>query len=320
MSERLRRWPGLARGSALALGLVAALAALGPLACGAPDAIRDPSGTALLPPGSRRVLLTLADGSSLAGETARRVAGGWEVRRLGELRLVPGASVREVTSRRFWLGTDSLGRDVLARLLWGGRVSLTLGLLALAVSTLLGTLIGLAAGWGGGLLDAALMRLADAVLAVPMLVLVLLLAAILRPSLEVLAIVIGLSSWMGVARLVRTQVRSLLRRDFVLGLHAIGAGRTRILLRHVLPNALTPLGQDAALRFGDLVLLESSLSFLGFGVQPPTASWGSLLADGQATMGSGWWLVAFPGGLLAATVLAAALLAEGLQEKLRQFR
>lgn len=316
----LASWPVLARRSALALGLVAGLAIAGPLVCPAPDAIRDPSGTALLAPGSHRVLLLLADGSTVAAETAAPVAAGWEVRRLGEVRVVPGGDVREVESRRFWLGTDALGRDVLARLLWGARVSLALGLLALAVSTLLGTLVGLAAGWAGGALDAALMRLADAVLAVPMLVLVLLLTALLRPSLGVLAVVIGLSSWMGVARLVRAQVQSLKRRDFVLGLRAIGASRTRILLRHVLPNAMTPLGQDAALRLGDLILIESSLSFLGFGVQPPTASWGSLLADGQAAMGSGWWLVVFPGCLLAGTVLATALLAEGLQEKLRHFR
>ncbi|MGV8039107.1 MAG: ABC transporter permease [Thermoanaerobaculaceae bacterium] len=313
-------WPTLARRSALALGVVGVLAVAGPFVCPAPDAISDPSGTALLPPGSHRILLLLADGSTLAAETAAPLAGGWEVHRLGEVRVVPGESVREVASRRFWLGTDALGRDVLARLLWGGRVSLALGLLALAVSTLLGTLVGLAAGWAGGVLDATLMRLADAVLAVPMLVLVLLLTALLRPSLGVLAVVIGLSSWMGVARLVRAQVQSLRQRDFVLGLRAIGASRTRILLRHVLPNTLAPLGQDAALRLGDLVLIESSLSFLGFGVQPPTASWGSMLADGQAALGSGWWLVVFPGCLLAVTVLATALLAEGLQEKLRHFR
>lgn len=315
-----RAWPPLVRASAAALALVGALVALGPLWCHDPDTIADPAGTALLPPGSHRFLLTLADGSTLAASTATRTSGGWEVRRLGELRRLPEDQVRQREARRFWLGTDALGRDVLARVLWGGRTSLALGLFALAISTLLGLLVGLVAGWVGGFVDAALMRAADAVLAVPMLVLVLLLAALLRPSTAVLAVVIGLSSWMGVARLVRTQVAALRQREFVLGLRAIGASQARILLRHVLPNALAPLGQDAALRLGDLMLLESSLSFLGFGVQPPTASWGSLLADGQAALGSAWWLVVFPGCLLAASVLAAALLAEGLQEKLHHFR
>ncbi|HPC84515.1 MAG TPA: ABC transporter permease [Thermoanaerobaculaceae bacterium] len=314
------RWPPLARRSALALAVVAALAVVGPLLCQPPDAISDPAATALLAPGSRRLVLTLADGTTLAAEQAVQVGGDWEIRRLGKLRAVPGGDVRGVESRRYWLGTDALGRDVLARLLWGGRVSLALGLLALAVSTLLGAAVGLAASWVGGAVDATLMRLADAVLAVPMLVLVLLLTALLRPSLGVLAVVIGLGSWMGVARLMRAQVQALKQRDFVLGLRAIGASPARILLRHIVPNTLAPLGQDAALRLGDLILIESSLSFLGFGVQPPAASWGSLLADGQAALGSGWWLVVFPGCLLAATVLAAALLAEGLQERLRHLR
>ena len=320
MKRVCARWPALARHAGLALGLVAGLAIVGPLVCPAPDTIRDPSSTALLAPGSQRFFLLLADGSTVAAETMAPVATGWEIRRQGEVQVVSDTDVQGVESRRFWLGTDALGRDVLARLVWGARVSLALGLLALVISTLLGTLVGLAAGWAGGALDTILMRLADAVLAVPMLVLVLLLTALLRPSLGVLAVVIGLSSWMGVARLMRAQVQTLKQRDFVLGLRAIGASRTRILLRHVLPNAMTPLGQDAALRLGDLILIESSLSFLGFGVPPPTASWGSMLADGQATLGSGWWLVVFPGCLLAGTVLATALLAEGLQEKLRHFR
>lgn len=310
-------WSPLARRSAAALGLLALAVLVGPLVAADPDAIADAAGTALLPPGAARVVLHLADQSAVAAESASELGGSWEIRRLGQVRAVPAREVLSVEHRRFWLGTDSLGRDVLARLLVGGRVSLAMGLLALAVATLLGTLVGLCAGWAGGAVDAALMRLTDAVLAVPMLLLVLLLAALLRPSLAVLAVVIGLSSWMGVARLVRSQVQALKGRDFVLALEALGVGRWRILLRHVLPNAVAPLGQDAALRLGDLVLLESSLSFLGFGVQPPTASWGALLADGQAAMSAGWWLLAFPGTFIGATVVAAALLAEGLHERLR---
>lgn len=312
-----RTWPPLLRVGAGMLGALALLVLLAPLGTAAPDAIVDPAGSALLPPGSARVAVRLADGSTLIAETARRTADGWTIRRLGEDRLLDAAQVLDARARRFWLGTDSLGRDVAARLLHGGRVSLTLGLLALAIATVCGVILGLVAGWAGGAVDGVLMRVVDAVLAVPMLLLVLLLAAVLRPSLLALAVILGLASWMGVARLVRTQVMALKRRDFVLALRALGASRSRILLRHVLPNALTPLGQDAALRLGDLILLEASLGFLGFGVQPPTASWGGIMADLQGSLASGWWLLLFPGVLVACTVLGSALLAEGLQERLR---
>lgn len=310
----------LLRGSSLALVVLTGVVLLGPLLCADPDVIQDAAGTALLPPGSRRVIVSLVDGSTLAAERATQQDEEWRIHRRGEIRTLAAAEVHSLSVRRYWLGTDTLGRDVLARLLWGGRVSLLLALAALVLTTLLGTLWGIIAGWAGGIVDAVLMRLADAVLAIPMLLLVLLLAAVLRPSLAVLVVVIALSSWMGVARLVRAQVAALKQRDWVLALRAVGASPTRILLRHILPNAIAPLGQDAALRFGDLLLIEASLSFLGFGVQPPTASWGAMLAEGQSTLGAGWWLLALPAALVATTVLVSALLAEALHEKTRHLR
>lgn len=316
----LRGGPPLLRVGVAILGGLLLLVAVGPLGTGDPDAIVDPAASALLAPGSQRTAVRLADGSVLMAQAAIPTGEGWALRRLGEERLLDRDQVLDVRSRRFWLGTDSLGRDVTSRLLHGGRVSLALGLGALAIATACGLLLGVVAGWAGGAVDGVLMRLVDAVLAVPMLLLVLLLAAVLRPSLLTLTVILGLSSWMGVARLVRTQVMTLKRRDFVLALGALGASRSRILLRHVLPNALTLLGQDAALRLGDLILLEASLSFLGFGVQPPTASWGGIMADLQGTLASGWWLLAFPALLVASAVLGSALLAEGLQERLRHLR
>lgn len=320
MSSVRTTWPPLLRASSLTLAVLTGVVLVGPLLCADPDAIQDAAGTSLLPPGSKRVIVRLNDGSMLAGEHASQHGDQWRIVRRGEIRTLAAAEVDSLSSRRFWLGTDTLGRDVLARLLWGGRISLSLALAALVLTTLLGTIWGVIAGWAGGRIDAILMRLADAVLAIPMLLLVLLLAAVLRPSLAVLVVVIALSSWMGVARLVRAQVAALKERDWVQALRAVGAGRARILLRHILPSTLAPLGQDAALRFGDLLLIEASLSFLGFGVQPPMSSWGSMLADGQSTLGAGWWLLAFPAVLVATTVLATALLAEALQERLRHMR
>jgi peptide/nickel transport system permease protein len=257
------------------------------------------------------------DGTTLAGESLRRSGPDWVITRAGADVTVPGTDAATAGVRRFWLGTDTVGRDVLARLVSGARVSLGVGALALAVALVLGVGAGLLAGWAGGLVDAFLMRLVDALLAVPMLFLLLFLAALFRPSLAVLVLFLGFSSWMGVARLVRGQVLSLKERDFVLAARALGASPWRIAFRHLLPNALTPLAQDAALRLGDLILVEASLSFLGLGVQPPAASWGTMVAEGQEVLANAWWLTLLPTALVAATVISAALAADGLQELAR---
>ncbi len=294
------------------LGLLTAAVLAGPLLTANPTAIVDPRAASLLPPGSPRWILHLADGSTLAATAARREGDAWVIERLDRTRRVPGSEVRSVERRRFFLGTDTVGRDVLARLVAGGRVSLGIGAVALAVTLGIGVAAGLAAGLAGGLLDAVLMRLVDALLAIPMLFLLLLLTAVFRPGLTTLVLVLAASSWMGVARLVRGQVLSLKEREFILAARGIGAGSFRIAFAHLLPNTLGPLTQDAALRLGDLILVEASLSFLGLGVQPPVASWGSMVAEGEAVLTSAWWLTFLPGLAVAATVIGAALLADGL--------
>jgi peptide/nickel transport system permease protein len=313
-------WPPRLRTGATVLAVLAMASAAGFMFASDPTHIVDPREAALLPPGARRWVLLRNDGSALAAESARLEDGRWIVVRRGEQQVLPARTVRSVALQRFWLGTDTIGRDVLARLLAGGRVSLAVGGFSLIVALLLGITVGLAAGWRGGWLDALLMRLVDGLLAVPMLFLLLLLAAIFRPSTATLVVVLGFSSWMGVARLVRAQVLSLKEREFILAARAIGAGPLRIAITHLLPNTLTPLAQDAALRLGDLILAEASLSFLGLGVQPPTPSWGNMIQEGEGLLLSAWWLTFLPGIAVALTVVAAALVADGLRELARAER
>jgi peptide/nickel transport system permease protein len=316
VSVRASTPPRLVTGGVL-LAALALLALLGPALAGDPAAIVDPPAAGLLPPLARRAVVELRDGSTLAGESVRRLDDRWSIVRRGEERPVAEADVAAVGMRRFWLGTDNLGRDQLARLLAGGRVSLAIGVLALTVALLIGTAVGLAAGWRGGALDAVLMRLADGLLAVPLLFLLILLAALFRPGPAALIAVLGLSSWMDIARLVRGQVLSLKEREYVLAARAIGASDLRIAVVHLLPNLAAPLAQGAALRLGDLILAEAALSFLGLGVQPPLASWGAMVAHGQEFFPAAWWLT-FPAGLaVAGTVIGAALLADGVGEAAR---
>jgi peptide/nickel transport system permease protein len=302
-----------------ALALLAVVCTAGAWLTADPAAILDPTGAAVLPPASQRWVITRADGSTVAAEAVRRDGERWVALRRGTTLALPASDVAGVELRQYWLGTDTLGRDVLARLLHGGRVSLAIGIASLAAALLVGLAVGLAAGWAGGWVDAVLMRIVDGLMAVPMLFLLLLLAAVFRPSPVALVAVLALSSWMGVARLARGQVLSLKERDFILAARAIGAGTWRIAVRHLLPNALPPLAQDAVLRLGDLILAEASLSFLGLGVQPPVPSWGNMVSEGQTLLLEAWWLTFLPGLAIAATVIAAALVADGLQEMSRRF-
>ena len=307
---------GLIAGGAL-LAALALLSLFGPPLAGDPAAIVDPPAAGLLPPLARRAVVVLRDGSTVAGDGVRLVGEHWAVERRGEERLVAVADVASVDVRRFLLGTDNLGRDQLARLLAGGRVSLAVGALSLTVALLVGTAVGLAAGWRGGLIDAVLMRLADGLLAVPLLFLLILLAALFRPGPVALILVLGLSSWMDLARLVRGQVLTLKEREFILAARAIGASDLRVAVVHLLPNLAAPLAQGAALRLGDLILAEAALSFLGLGVQPPLASWGAMVAHGQEFFPAAWWLT-FPAGVaVAGAVIGAALLADGVGEAAR---
>ncbi|MFO7577900.1 MAG: ABC transporter permease [Pelovirga sp.] len=214
------------------------------------------------------------------------------------------------------LGTDDLGREVLVRMLYGARISLLVGFVAVGISTLIGILCGALAGYYGGWIDAVIMRFVDIMLCFPTFFLILAVIAFLDPSIWNIMIVIGLTSWMGVARLVRAEFLSLRQRDFVLAARALGASDLRLIFRHILPNALSPVLVSATLGIAGAILTESALSFLGIGVQPPTPSWGNMLIIGKQTLGSAWWLSVFPGLAILITVLGYNLLGEGIRDAL----
>jgi len=218
-------------------------------------------------------------------------------------------------SAHHWLGTDLLGRDELTRALYGARISLLIGFTAMVVAIVVGTLYGAVSGAAGGKVDAVMMRIVDALLSFPTFFLIITVEALTNSfTLVIVVLVIGLLSWMGVARLVRAEVLSLRERDFVEAARALGAGGTRIVFHHLLPNAFVPVVVAATLTIGDNILTEAGLSFLGLGVQVPTPSWGNMLQDALLPSArSALWLVLTPGLLIVITLLALSLVGEGLR-------
>ena len=211
---------------------------------------------------------------------------------------------REPPNASHWFGTDDLGRDVLARILYGARVSLAVGLLSAAIAGLSGIAIGGAAGYAGGAIDNVLMRLTDAMVSLPRLPLLMIAAAVLQPSIPLLVMLIGLASWMETARVTRAECLSLVHREFVDAARAVGAGHARLVAAHLLPNAAPAITVSVTLAVGRGILLESALSFFGVGVRPPQASWGNMLYQAQATLGTEPWLALFPGLFIFLTALS----------------
>jgi peptide/nickel transport system permease protein len=228
------------------------------------------------------------------------------------------ANRRAAPSGGHWFGTDELGRDVLTRVLTGARVSLAIGLLSALASAGVGTIIGSVAGMGGRWVDDLLMRLTDAMLAIPRLPLLMLAAAVLQPGVPTLIVLVALSGWMETARVVRSDVQSLVTRDYVQAARAMGATPARVLLRHLLPAVVPTLSVATTLAIGRAILLESTMSFFGVGVQPPTASWGNMLYQAQSTMSSEPWLAVFPGLFIFITVLACNVVGDTLGQAPRR--
>lgn len=220
----------------------------------------------------------------------------------------------EAPGGSFLLGTDDLGRDTFSRLVHGIRISLTVGFVAVGISVLIGTLLGLLSGYYGGWVDSLIMRCVDIMLCFPTFFLILLVIAFLEPSIYNVMIVIGLTSWPGLTRLVRAEVLSMKEREFILAARLLGLNNARIFFVHLLPNVITPIIVSATLGVGDAILTESGLSFLGLGVQPPTASWGQMLASGKEYIYIAWWLTLFPGLCILIAVLSFNLLGEGLRD------
>jgi peptide/nickel transport system permease protein len=280
----------------------------------------DPAAARKLPPGSALWVIRLEDGRTIAAETVERQGGELRYQRLGKTHTLPLEQVRNrgpqgVTERRlFLLGSDRFGRDLLSRILYGARLSLAISLSAVLLALSLGMVVGALAAIGGPIVDSILMRTVDAFLAFPRLFLLLALAGLFPPGILLVVIILGITSWMTISRVVRGEILSLAQREFVVAARAVGVPPIRILLRHLLPNAWTPVIVQAALLVGDFILVEAALSFLGLGVEPGTASWGSMVNEGRSEMTSAWWIATFPGLSLALTVISFNVLADGVRD------
>lgn len=316
---RLKRWPL----SVILLLLVVPAALLAPLVAPyPPNEIRDPAVAGKKPPGTRLFMARLTGDRYWLAESVRWEGDELVAERNGKEQRVNRQEILNATAdgvadrRLFLLGTDSLGHDLFSRLLYGARTSLTVGVIAALLAMSLGIAVGSVAALGGDVADELLMRCVDGLLAIPGLILLLAVTALLDPEPWALIVILGCTNWMSTSRLVRAELRGLRQRDFALASRALGMGPLRLWFRHLLPNALTPVVVDTALRVGDVILLEATLSFLGLGLSTGTVSWGAMIDAGRAHLTTAWWIAFFPGLALTVTVLLFNLAADGLRDLL----
>jgi len=226
-------------------------------------------------------------------------------------------SIMQPPTLKHPFGTDLLGRDVFSRMLYGSRISLSVGIIAVGIATIIGVVVGAISGYYGGFLDWLISTFINIMLCFPVFFLILSVVALLEPNIFNIMVVIGLTSWMGQARLVRAEILSLKERDFILAAKSLGASDGRIILLHLLPNAIGPVIVSAVLGIASAILVESGLSFLGIGIQPPIPSWGNILNEAKSSLGLAWWLSFFPGIAIFLTIIAFNLFAEGLKKYLK---
>ena len=309
MKTRLR----LGGAGPFALGVLVVLAIAAPWLSTVPaDLQEDVAGARYLPPLTRAYALRVDPFRVRIVTSLRRTGSGWEYLRAGRREEVSGRDLLGGPSTRFYLlGTDSLGRDLASRLLFGARHSLGIAALSVALALILGLGVGSIAGLAGGWWDAGLMRGVDVLRSMPRLVVYLVCAAFLRPSTALLVLVLGATTWTGLARIVRAQVLVLRASDLMLAARAVGSPGPRTLVLHLVPQLAPVLVVAASLRFADTILLESALGLLGIGSPPPAVSLGSLVASGRDALAEAWWIVFWPGLLISAVVMALRSAATG---------